>query len=292
MSSTLAVERAEVSARAQEFLAGIATAGSTTTLSDANLLTHADGYWDETSILMTSGSNVGMIRRVQTFTAATSTLNFYSAMTGSVASGNQYELYRRFDPTMVDRAINRAINVGSPDFREKARAVATAISDTLQYAFPTDPQFRERNLVAIEYQYYSDAAQTTWPFTKMDPSQYEVIEDWVGSSTQTLLQLRFNPTTNRLIRFVYEGPLGNVATSTDIIHLDLPELEWLRSQAVTELWRMEASRTVDSNRKAAIEEAARWESNADKLRRQLRHPDQVRPLRRTVFRTTLGDWTR
>lgn len=292
MSSTLATERAEVAARAQEFIAGIATGGSTTTLADVNALTHADGYWDETTVLMTSGMNDGAQRRVQTFTAATSTLNFYSAMNASVASGNQYELYRRFTPGDVDRAINRAINVGSPDFREKARAVATAIADTLTYAFPTDPQFRERNLVGIEYQYYQDSTQSTWPFTKMDATQYEIIEDWVGSSIEKLLQLRFNPQTNRLIRFVYEGVLGNVATSTDLIHLDLPELEWLRSQSTCELWRIETSRTVDSNRKAALEEAARWEANADKLRRQLRHPDPQRPLRRTTFRTTLGDWRR
>ena len=88
MSVTLAVARAEVAGRAQEFISGIATGGSTTTLADANALTHADGYWDETTVLMLSGTNVGLQRRVQTFTAATSTLNFYSAMTGAVASGN------------------------------------------------------------------------------------------------------------------------------------------------------------------------------------------------------------
>lgn len=285
MSVTLATARAAVSARAQEFIAGQATGGSTTTLSDANLLTHADGYWDETSVLALDGTNVGQVRRVQTFTAATSTLNFYSAMTGAVASGVRYELYRRFDPTTVDRAINRAINVGAPDFREKARAVATAITDTLQYAFPSGPEFRERNLIGIEYQVYDGATQTTWPFTKLNQADYEIIEDWVGSSTQRLLQLRFNPTTNKLIQFVYEGTLGNVATSTDVIHLDAPEVEWLYAQSVAELWRMETSRTIDANRKAAIEETARWEADADKLRRRLRHPDPQRPLRRTVFRT-------
>jgi hypothetical protein len=54
------------------------------------------------------------------------------------------------------------------------------------------------------------------------------------------LQLKFNPETNKLIRFVYDMPLGNVSTATDVIHLDLPELEWLYSQAVTELWRIES----------------------------------------------------
>ena len=285
MSSTLATERAQVAARAQEFIAGIATDGSTTTPADTNNLTHADGYWDETTILMTTGMNAGVQRRVQTFTAATSTLNFYSAMSAAVGSGNEYELYRRFTPTDVDRAINRAINVGTPDFREKARAVATAVADTLQYAFPTAPEFRERNLIGIEYQVYDQPGQSTWPFTKLNQADYEVIEDWVGSSTQRLLQLRFNPTTNKLIQFVYEGTLGNVATSTDIIHLDAPEVEWLYAQSVAELWRMETSRTTDANKKAAIEETARWEADADKLRRRLRHPDPQRPLRRTVFRT-------
>lgn len=284
MSVTLATARSEVAKRAQEFLSGQATGGSTTTLADSNNLTHQDNYWNETIALVTSGTNNGLQRRVQTFTSSTATLTMYSAFTGAVASGATYELYRRFSPGDVDTAINRSLNIAAPDFREKVRAVATATADTLQYAFPTGPDLMDKGLVEINYQYYTNANQTTWPYTKLASDMYEVIEDFNGTDSIKTLQLRFNPETNRLIQFVYDGPLGNVSTGTDKIHLDLPQLEWLYSQSVAELWRIETSRTVDSNRRAALEETARWEQNADRLRRQLGQEQPHRPLRRTTFR--------
>jgi hypothetical protein len=68
MSTTLALARVEVARRAQEFISGIATGGSTTTLADANVLTHQDNYWNESTVLITaSGTNIGLQRRVQTF---------------------------------------------------------------------------------------------------------------------------------------------------------------------------------------------------------------------------------
>lgn len=286
MSTTLNVARSEVAKRAAEFLSSTATGGSTTTLADTNNLTHQDNYWNETIALVTSGTNAGQQRRVQTFTSSTATLTMYSAFVGAMASGAAYELYRRFSPTDVDTAINRSLNIAAPDFREKARAVATATAGTLQYAFPTGPDFMDKGFVGLEYQFWTDSAQSTYPFTKLAPDQYEVLEDFNGSNTIRTIQLRFLPIQNRLLRFVYDGVIGNVATGTDTIHLDLPELEWLYSQAVTELWRIETGRTADSNRRAALEEAARWESNADKLRRQLGQEQSQRPLRRTSFRLT------
>lgn len=286
MSTTLASARAEVSKRAQEFLMGTATGGSTTTLVDANYLQETDGYWAEAIVLMTSGTNSGLSRRVQTFTASTNTLTFYGSMTGNVASGVTYELYRRFTPGDIDTAINRSLNIGTPDFREKVRAVATCTADTLQYAFPTGPDLWDKGLISIEYQQFTQASQSTWPFAKLSTDQYEVLEDFNGTNNIRTLQLRFNPETNRLLRFVYDGPLGNVSTGTDVIHLDLPELEWLYTQAVAELWRIEASRNPDTNRKASVEEMARWESAADRLRRQLGQEQQQRQLRRTSFRVS------
>lgn len=285
MSIQLSAARAEVAKRAQEFISGTATGGSTTTLVDVNNLTHQDTYWAESVVLVTSGTNSGLQRRVQTYTSSTSTLTFYSAMTGAVASGATYELYRRFSPTDVDTAINRSINIAAPDFREKVRAVATAVQDTLQYAVPSGVAMLDNGLLSIEYQYFADATQTTFPYARVDPGLYEFIEDYdpVAQTNVKTLQLRFNPMTNRLIRFVYDGPLGNVSAGTDYIHLDLPHLEWLYSQAVCELWRIEATRTVDANRNIAIQEAARAEAFADKLRRQLGQSKDQAPLRRTTF---------
>lgn len=284
MSTTLVLARAEVARRAQDFLSGTATGGSSSTLIDVNGLQAVDNYWSESTCLMTSGTNAGMQRKIQSFSSSTSTLNFYSAFGGSVASGASYELYRRFSPTDIDTALNRSLNIAAPDFREKVRAIATMSADVLQYAFPTGPDLLDKGLVAIEYQQYTNANQTTWPFQRLTPDLYEVIEDFNGTNNIKTLQLRFNPMENRLLRFVFDGALGNVATGTDVIHLDLPELEWLYTQAVAELWRIDASRNSDVNRRASIEELARWEATADRLRRQLGQELSQRPLRRTTFR--------
>src|SRR5690242_16913330 len=106
MSVTLATARQEIAARAQEFLMGTATGGTASTVVDANNLTAADGYWEETTILATSGTNNGLTRRVQTFTSSSNTLTLYSALTAAVASGDTYELYRRFRPTDIKTALN------------------------------------------------------------------------------------------------------------------------------------------------------------------------------------------
>ncbi len=292
MSVTLATARAEVSRRAQEFLAGTATGGTSTTAIDTNELWHADGYWDETHVLFTSGTNNNLLRRVQTFTSATATLNLYTAATAAVASGDTFELHRRFAPQDIYTAINRSLNVGAPDFREKVRAVMTATMDRLQYDLPASPMMWDRGLVGIEYQAYTQPNQTDWPFQKLSTDLYEIIEGWDASSgtSKKTLQLKFNPETNRLIRFVFDGPIANVSSPTDIIHLDLPELEWLYTQATAELWRIEATRTSDVTRKAAFEELARNEARADQLRRQLAKEQPQRPLRRTSFRVVSGGY--
>lgn len=290
MSVTLAQARREVSARSQEFLQATATGGTSSTVIDTNELWQSDGYWDETHVLFTSGTNNNLLRRSQTFTSSTATINLYTAATAAVASGDTFELYRRFPPSDILTAINRSINVGAPDFREKVRAVMTATMDTLTYDFPASPMMMDKGLVDVEYQWYTNANQTTWPFQKISTDLYDIIESWdsvTGTSKKTL-QLRFNPETNRLIRFVFDGPLANVASPTDIIHLDLPELEWLYTQSVAELWRIEVSRTSDASRKSALDELARHEVRADGLRKQLAKEQPQRPLRRSSFRVIPG----
>ena len=290
MSVTLTVARQEVSKRAQEFVMGTASSGSTTSVADTTNLSHVDGYWDETLVLFTSGANLNLQRRVQTFTAAASTLTLYQSVTSAVASGDTYELYRRFSPNDVQTAINRAINIGVPDFREKVRYETTLDSSNLKYTFPSIPTLYDKGLVSVEMKI--PTAPSTWPFQKLSPDQYEILENWdtTNNIRNQVIQLRFIPFTNAMLRLVYDGPLGNVSSPTDVIHLDLPELEWLYTQSVTELWRIEASRTTEATRKDALEELARWEGSADKLRRQLGMQQPERPLRRTRFSITGGGW--
>lgn len=285
---TLAVARQEVARRATEFIQGTDNGGSTTVITDTNNLNYVDGYWAESWVLGTSGANNDALRRVSTYTQASASLVVYQAF-GSSFSGQNYDLYRRFNPfTDIKNAINRAINIGAPDFREKRRDVLTATFNTLQYAFPT--MLMDKGLVAIEYQWYVNSTQTDWPYQKLSPDLYEVIESWDATNGRTAktLQLKFNPETNKLIRFVYDSPLTNVTTSTDNVHLDLPELEWLYTQATAELWRIEALRTNGASKDNALASAARADAEADKLRKLLAPEIPPKPLRRSTFRAIPG----
>lgn len=288
MTVTYQTLRQEVAKRSQEFLMGTATGGSTTTVVDVNDLTHADDYWAEATVYFTSGANNDKTRRISAFAASTSTATLYSAVT-AVVSGDSFELYRRFPPADILTATNRAINIAAPDFREKVVAVVTATQDTMQYGFPTGPDLMDKGFAALEYQVYTDSSRSTWPYERVDPSMYDISEDWSTTDNKNVLtlQLRFNPETNRLLRFVYDGPLGNVTTATDVIHLNTPEIEYLYSQTIAELWRIELMRTADVNRQSVEAELARADAFADKLRRQLGQERKPSPIRRTVFRTTV-----
>jgi hypothetical protein len=287
---TLAVARQEVARRATEFVQGTVTAnGNLTTVTDINNLNYVDAYWAETWLLATSGTNNDLLRRVSAFTAASQTLTLYQGLTASPAVNDTFDLYRRFNPfTDIKNAINRAINVGAPDFREKHRDVLTATFNTTQYQFPA--LMMDKGLVAIEYQWYVAANQSDWPFQKVSPDLYEIIESWDAANGRMnkTLQLKFNPETNKLIRFVFDTTLPNVATSTDAIHLDLPELEWLYTQSVAELWRIESLRSSGGAQQKALETAAKADAEADKMRRQLAPVTPPKPLARTTFRTIPG----
>jgi hypothetical protein len=277
--------RQELAKRAAEFIQGTATGGSTTTVIDVNNLLYVDAYWNEQYILFTSGANNGLTRKVSAFTSASSQVTLYSAVT-AVASGDTYELYRRFSPTDHNTALNAAINKSWPAFyQHRSTAVATATQDTLQYGFPTGPDLGDKGLIGIEYQRWTLASQSTFPFQMLSAQDYEVREDYSTTANASLktLQLRFNPDTNRLIRFVFGSPIQQVATDAARITLGDPELEWLYAQSKAELWRIEANRSEAVARKDALQMIALSESEADKLKKDLGHYWPPRPIRRTRF---------
>lgn len=290
MSATLATIRQEVSKRADEFVSGTATGGSTTTLADTAKLQNPDSYWNEAEVLFTSGTNDGVARRVSAFVSSTSTLTVYgAALAAAVAAGHTYDLRRRFPVSDVDIAINRAINVAGPDFREKVRVDVTLTADTYTYAVPisANPVLSDRGLVRVEYG--DTSVNSTRPLAPLPAGLYEIIEDYDAASTNALVKtvaLKFNPYTGYTLRLIFEGPLANLSAAADILHLDLPQLEFIYTQAVAELWRIEAGRTTGQTRTESLQELARSEAYADRLRRSLGLEHKQQPLKRTVFRVT------
>ena len=291
MSVTFSDAVAETARRAGEFLTGTATGGSTSTLIDTNSpdFQASDNYWDECVVEMVSGTagNVGQRRRASAFVSSSAQLTFYGTFPSSVSSGDGYRLYRRFTPVDYERAINRSLNTSWPDFGDTIRKTVSTVRDTLQYAVPTGPDIGNRGLIALEYEYWTDAARATWPWIRLDPSRYTLYQTSpAAGATGTMVntvQLRFNPDSDKELRFVFSAPLPQMATTTDPIHLDTPEIEWLYTDAAANLWRNEASRMPAGQRDDALRQAAFWSAEAEKLRDRLAPEKPPKPLRRPTF---------
>jgi len=280
---TLLTARSEIAKRATEFVMGTATGGSTTTLIDVNNLQYVDSYWNEQTVLFTSGANNGLQRKISAYTSATSQATLYSALTGAVVSGVTYELYRRFSPVDIKGALNAAINNAWPSFYEKTVFSITPTQDTLTYAFPSGVDLGTQGIQRVEYQAHTLPTQTTWPYQELSTDMYDVTERWTGTQSQKTLQLKFNPESNRLLRLTYGSPLRPVSADGDIISLGDPDVEWLYAKAIEQLWRMEASRSESVARKDALEERSAWAAKATELERKLGNPVDPAPLRRTRF---------
>lgn len=296
MSVTFSEAVAEVAKRAGEFLEGTATGGSTSTLTDTNSpdLQAADSYWDEAVVEMVAGTagNIGQRRRVSDFVSASAQLTFYGTFPSGVSAGDEYRIFRRFSPVDYERAINRSLNTSWPDFGDTVRKTVSTVRDTMQYGVPTGPDIGGRGLIALEYEWYTDAARATWPWIRLDPARWELFqtspaEGATGVQVNTV-QLRFNPDDGRELRFVFSAPLPQMQTTTDPIHLDTPEIEWLYTDAAANLWRTESSKMPAGQRDDAIRQAAFWSAEAEKLRARLMPDKEPKPLRRPVFSVRVG----
>lgn len=71
---------------------GIADAGSTASIIRDAALTQADNYWNGQTVVMLSGVNVGLIRTVDDFLAATDDLVFANPFPAVVAAGDVYAI--------------------------------------------------------------------------------------------------------------------------------------------------------------------------------------------------------
>jgi hypothetical protein len=284
MSQTLTTIRQEVARRATEFLQGTATGGSTTSVVDTVNLNQDDDFWGEAWVRFSSGTNNDAVRRVSASSQSAASLTLYSAAPASVGAGDTYDLHRRFSPVDIMNGVNSAVNKSWPDFFETVKSnVVTATTNTFRYDFPAGVP--EEGVIGIEMQILTDPNVPTYPYERLPISKYDIIREWDGSANaeKLILELRFNPQTNRLIRFLYAKPLQAVTTSTDRIHLDAPHLEWLYTQTIADMWRAEASRSADIARQDAKDQLQFWEEEEKKMRNRLRFRKEAQQLDKTTW---------
>jgi len=93
---------------ADRVVSGVADSGSTTTLVDAALNIYGDGHFEDYYIYITSGNAKGDVRRIQTFTKASGTVEPYVDFSAAIAAGNTYQIKKTNTQDAKD-AINDAI---------------------------------------------------------------------------------------------------------------------------------------------------------------------------------------
>lgn len=93
---------------------GTASDGSASTIVDASITPATDGYWNIGVIKMTSGSNKGVSRDVQSYDSSTNTITVSVPFFYAVVSGDTFELRRKCKKTynFCNNVFDNVINFG------------------------------------------------------------------------------------------------------------------------------------------------------------------------------------
>lgn len=105
---------------------GVAEGGTNATLIDAHL-TQADDYWNGQALVMRTGNNAGLSRRIVDFDAATDTITVDPVFDGVVAAGDEYTIK---DPTNAPTADSAIDTTMEASIGNKADAAVYAIGTT------------------------------------------------------------------------------------------------------------------------------------------------------------------
>lgn len=82
----------DVQAKIIGTVTGTADSGTATTIVDAERTEATTDYWQHSAVKMTSGPNIGQIRRITAFNAGTDTISVAPAFKSAVGTGNTYTI--------------------------------------------------------------------------------------------------------------------------------------------------------------------------------------------------------
>lgn len=133
--TTLNQLAASIARRAGLYAAGTATAGTTTTLTDANLI-QPDNLWNNCYVHFLSGTYAGQERLISSHDQDTATITFAPALAGVVTNGMTYEIcpLQRAD---INQAVADAVRNAGNAWMQIKEAALTLTGEQL-YALSAD----------------------------------------------------------------------------------------------------------------------------------------------------------
>jgi len=223
--------------------------GSTTpfiTLIDTSMprATPADDWYNNGTIFFTSGSNIGLTRRITDFTNSTGTFQFNVPATGVTARTAALDTYsvmtKSWPYDAIRQAVNRALaEIGDVD---KQDITTTAVADQLSYTLPTGIF----NIKRVEL-----ATSLTAPLNYIDLSHWHEVNGTIQFDTGHAPSV-----DTYILRLTYNIPPAEITADTTAIPTNINPI-YLKWMAVCEAyrWRIQKIKNDDPTTITMMNEA-------------------------------------
>jgi hypothetical protein len=190
---------------------GVATAGTTTTLTDTAILVQPNGFFDRGSLWILSGTYLGATRQVSAY--AENKITWVTALGGAIVAGVRYAVVDPDFPYLeMVKAINNALEEIGPVLGTDSTTVVDATKTT--YTLPTGVSQVKRVRV----------------FDPTDDTTGYDSNHWSEESGTLVFDAGWQPTTTTWkLKLYYAKPHAYVAADTDLIDwgVDIERLKWV-----------------------------------------------------------------
>lgn len=194
------------------------TLGTTTILADNNRQ-EPPGEWDrvDTFIHFVGGSLNDEVRLVTGFTAGQS-IQFSPAVSAAVPSGQQYALYKQWEPRQqLPQLMNEGLRTVTAERRIYGMATAAEVSDVYTLTVPAAASGEQVTLLRVDRSVGTVAS----PYDYQELFEGRDYELWRVDGSTTLRMFNHVPATGTLWRFFYERLGTDLVADTDTNDLPL-----------------------------------------------------------------------
>lgn len=204
--TTLAQITYQVAKKVMEVREGTASAGSSTTLTDGNLLTQTNGYWNNGTVWFLSGTHSGKVVIVSSFSG--NKLTF--ADMGSTVGTCNYAVSTSLIPfTVLKQAVNSALD----EIRVPTYDSTLTTTGLTEYSLPS-------------------GVSKVYGVESVDGTSVSKLTHWWEDAGK----IKFETAPNGTLRLLYPGQHAALSAYGDAIN-DEVNLEWLRWASVVNCLR-------------------------------------------------------
>lgn len=212
--TTVADITLKVAEQVTDVLYGVATAGTTTSLTDTNNLTQNNQYWDRGTLWIRTGSHAGKALTVTGFIG--SKLSFASLGVTPIAAGDEYAVIRAYYPWLQLVSAARQALEATHVLGEDASLIGDG--ETLNFILPNGVYDVRR----VEFERPSDAG---WQ---------PVSHHWREVNGELKFDYGYAPVDSDIIHIFYKDQHPTLTAYSTTISNEI-DLEWLKYKAAANL---------------------------------------------------------